>query len=114
LRAFLKNNLKKQKKLLKMETIILNFRACYIILLIKKNPKFFGIVESRHIIASIKDLALYHPDKNAAANIEFKNNLFAKFQGTEMYKDNYDVDMDIKFFNLWGYKFLINELRKAK
>lgn len=101
------------------QKIILNFEPSYIIGMIKKNKRFFGIVPSSYIIAKVNDLALYHPKKEVAANEYFCECLFDKWvdnslKGMNIHILDYsekDMELDKSMFNSWGYQELLNTLK---
>lgn len=106
--------------IINVPTIILNFEVCYIVEIIEKNPKFFGIVATRNIAKKIKDLAKCHPDKEVAANEYFRQCLLDKWvensiNGMKINIMEYtekDMELDLSYFNSWGYAELLNTLRK--
>lgn len=103
-------------------TIILNFEAAYIVAMLKKNKRFFGIVPTSYIIKKIEDLAKHHPDKEVAANDYFRECLLQKWvensiNGMKINIMDYtekDMELDLSYFNSWGYQELLNTLRYKK
>ena len=103
-------------------TIILNFETAYIVAMLKKNKRFFGIVQTSYIIKKIEDKAKCHPDKEVEANRYFLNCLWEKWVENSLkgmkinimeYTDK-DMELDLSYFNSWGYQELLNTLRYKK